>query len=65
MPCVCLLRPSFAKRLRTVAEAGPVIAALVTGSEDKESTLSELYGGTGNEGSAVSECAYIWMQPTL
>jgi hypothetical protein len=39
------LWPSFAKRLRDVGPAAPVVAGLITGSQDKEETLSELYGG--------------------
>lgn len=48
-----VLWPSLAKRLRAVAEAAPVVAALVTGSADRESTLSSQYGGKAEAGKAA------------
>lgn len=47
------LWPSFAKRLRAVAEAAPVAVAAVTGAADKEETLGEMYGGKAG-GAGVS-----------
>ncbi len=43
------LWPGFAKRLRDVGPAAPIIAALVTGAKDSEATLSETYGGKSQE----------------
>lgn len=50
--------PSYAKRLRAVAEAAPVVAGLVIGG-DKEATLSQMYGGTGSGDAAVSGARHV------
>lgn len=58
------LWPSLAKRLRLVAEAAPVVAGIVTGG-DKEATLSEMYGGKGAEGRAVTDAVYMGLGRVL
>ncbi|MEW5297205.1 MAG: hypothetical protein WDW38_006030 [Sanguina aurantia] len=52
-----VLWPGLAGRLRLVAEAAPVVASSVMGG-DRESTLSELYGGTGDDSSSVTDAVY-------
>jgi len=43
------LWPGFAKRLRDVGPAAPVVASVASGGDkDKEASLSELYGGTAS-----------------
>ncbi|GLI62887.1 hypothetical protein VaNZ11_005675 [Volvox africanus] len=49
--------PAYAKRLRAVAEAAPVVAKLVIGTSDKEETLSEYYGGKA-EGTGAADAVY-------
>ncbi|PNW81769.1 hypothetical protein CHLRE_06g259450v5 [Chlamydomonas reinhardtii] len=51
------LWPSFAKRLRAVAEAAPVAVAAVTGAADKEETLGEMYGGKAG-GAGAADAVY-------
>lgn len=46
------LLPAYAKRLREVAASAPVLSQSIAG--DKESTLSEKYGGTG-QGSTLTD----------
>ncbi len=48
--------PTFAKYLREVGPATPVVAGLVTG--DSEGTLTEAYGGTGKIGQSISVPIY-------
>ncbi|EIE25710.1 hypothetical protein COCSUDRAFT_46344 [Coccomyxa subellipsoidea C-169] len=48
------LLPGMAKRLREVGVAAPVLAALVRGAQ-KESVVSEMYGGAGGERAATDE----------
>ncbi|KXZ51009.1 hypothetical protein GPECTOR_14g250 [Gonium pectorale] len=50
--------PAYAKRLRAVAEAAPVVAGVVVGAGDKEETLSEYYGGKAAEGAGVADAVY-------
>nr|BCL66119.1 hypothetical protein [Volvox africanus] len=49
--------PSYAKRLRAVAEAAPVVARVVTGASDKEETLSKYYGGKA-QSTGVADTVY-------
>ncbi|GIL82219.1 hypothetical protein Vretimale_7194 [Volvox reticuliferus] len=49
--------PAYAKRLRAVAEAAPVVARVVIGASDKEETLSEYYGGKA-EGTGAADAIY-------
>ncbi len=46
--------PGYAKWLRLVGPAAPVLAAVAAGEESSEATLSEEYGGTGGS-SGVSD----------
>ena len=48
--------PTFAKYLREVGPATPVVAGLVTG--DKEGTLTQAYGGTGDAGKSIAVPIY-------
>lgn len=48
--------PTFAKYLREVGPATPVVAGLVTG--DKEGSLTEAYGGTGDTGKSIAVPIY-------
>jgi hypothetical protein len=62
-PARALPGRSYAKRLRAVAEAAPVVAAVVTGAADKEATLSEYYGGSAAEGAGVRGAGRAGRQP--
>ncbi|CAL8469903.1 g9445 [Coccomyxa elongata] len=48
------LLPGMAKRLREVGMAAPVLTALIKGTQ-KESVVSEMYGGNGGERAATDE----------
>ncbi|KAG2429388.1 hypothetical protein HXX76_011153 [Chlamydomonas incerta] len=58
------LWPSFAKRLRAVAEAAPVAVAAVTGAADKEETLGEMYGGKAG-GAGAADAVYAALGAVL
>jgi len=56
--------PGYAKRLRRVGEAGPIVAAAITGTE-KELNVSSLYGGLGEEKtSKVKSLQMSWLTET-
>eukprot|EP00195_Chlamydomonas_chlamydogama_P005781 CAMPEP_0202901364 /NCGR_PEP_ID=MMETSP1392-20130828/14212_1 /ASSEMBLY_ACC=CAM_ASM_000868 /TAXON_ID=225041 /ORGANISM="Chlamydomonas chlamydogama, Strain SAG 11-48b" /LENGTH=183 /DNA_ID=CAMNT_0049587913 /DNA_START=191 /DNA_END=742 /DNA_ORIENTATION=- len=59
------LWPAFAKRLREAGPAAPVVAALITGGQDKEVTLSEEYGGKAGEQPGVTDRVYIGLGKVL
>lgn len=48
--------PTYAKYLREVGPATPVVAGLVTG--DSEGSLTQAYGGTGQGGQSISVPIY-------
>lgn len=53
------LLPGMAARLRDVGEAAPLVARLITGSTDKEETLSSYYGGKAEDGAAITDQVYF------
>ncbi|KAG1664010.1 hypothetical protein FOA52_010526 [Chlamydomonas sp. UWO 241] len=59
------LWPAFAKTLREVGPAAPVVAALVNGGGDSEATLSELYGGTAGNSTGPADRVYAGLGAVL
>ncbi|GFR42361.1 hypothetical protein Agub_g3057, partial [Astrephomene gubernaculifera] len=56
--------PAYAKRLRAVAEAAPVVAGVVTGAGDSEETLGAMYGGKA-QGAGVADTVYAGLGRVL